>query len=73
MHYVYGNAPIMRIARRFGMDIVASAGDANAHLDLPPASLKSVAGELVTDTFAWHDRALKSLVAAWKHRNYKER
>ena len=26
--------------------------DANAHLDLPPASLKSVAGELVTDTFA---------------------
>ena len=73
MHYVYGNAPIMRIARRFGMDIVASAGDANAHLDLPPASLKSVAAELVTDTFAWHDRALKSLVAAWKRRNDKER
>jgi GNAT superfamily N-acetyltransferase len=69
MHYVSGNAPIMRIARRFGMDIVAAgAGDADAHLDLPPASLASVAGELVTDTFAWHDRALKSLVAAWKHR-----
>jgi GNAT superfamily N-acetyltransferase len=69
MHYVYGNAPIMRIARRFGMDIVAAgAGDADAHLDLPPASLTSMAEELATDTFAWHDHALKRLVAAWKQR-----
>jgi len=53
------------------MDIVAAgAGDADAHLDLQPASLGSGAGELVTDTFAWHDRALKSLVAAWKHRRH---
>ncbi len=71
MHYVSGNAPIMRIARRFGMDIVAAgAGATDAHLDLPPASPASVAGELVTDTFAWHDRALKALVAAWKHRRH---
>ena len=73
MHYVSENAAIMRIARRFGMDIVARAGDAYAHLDLPPASLASIVGELVTDTFAWHNRALKSLVAAFKHRRHAEK
>ena len=40
MHFLWSNAPIMRIARRFRMNVVASAGDATASLDLP-------AGELV--------------------------
>ena len=72
MHYVSGNAPIMRIARRFDMDIVAGACDADAHLNLPPASPASLAGELMTDTFALCDRTLKALVAAWiRHRGSK--
>jgi len=35
MHFLWSNAPIMRIARRFRMNVVASAGDATAKLDLP--------------------------------------
>jgi RimJ/RimL family protein N-acetyltransferase len=58
MHFLSENAPIMRIARRFGMHIVARAGEADAHLRLPPASLASIAGELMTDAFSvyfWSD------------------
>ena len=39
------NAPIMRIAQRFGMRIVARGGEARAHLQLQPASLSSIAVE----------------------------
>ena len=39
------NAPIMRIARRFGMRIVAGGGEARAHLNLQPALLSSIAVE----------------------------
>ena len=39
MHFLPGNAPIMRIARRFGMDIVTVAGESRAHLELPLASV----------------------------------
>ena len=51
MHFLSENAPIMRIARRFGMHIVARGVEADAHLKLPPASPASIAGELMTDTF----------------------
>ena len=40
------NAPVMRIARRFGMRIVAGGGEARAHLKLQPASLSSIAVEV---------------------------
>ena len=69
MHYLSANAPIMHIAQKFGMDIVTRAGSARAHLELPPASLASIAAELVTDSLALYDRALKALVAAWKQRS----
>ena len=49
MHFLSENAPIMRIARKFGMHIVARGVEADAHLKLPPASLASIAGELMTD------------------------
>jgi hypothetical protein len=42
MHFLSGNAPIMSIARRFGMDIVTAAGESRAHLELPPPSLPSL-------------------------------
>jgi GNAT superfamily N-acetyltransferase len=66
MHFLWSNAPILRIARRFRMSIVGHAGDVNARLELPPASLASLAGELVTDTFALYDRTQQKWVAAWK-------
>lgn len=45
MHCLWGNAPIMRIAQKFRMKIVASAGEADAHLELQPASPPSIAVE----------------------------
>jgi GNAT superfamily N-acetyltransferase len=66
MHFLTENEPIMRMARRFRMDIVARAGEADAHLALPPASLVSIAGEFVTETFARCDSALRTLVTSWK-------
>jgi GNAT superfamily N-acetyltransferase len=63
MHFLAGNEPIMRIARRFGMDIVTRADEADAHLQLPPASLVSIAGEFVTDSLTLCGRALKALAA----------
>lgn len=73
MHFLWENAPIMRIAQRFGMAIVARASEADAHLKLPPASLASIIGEFVTDALALCDRALKALVAASKHQRRPRR
>jgi GNAT superfamily N-acetyltransferase len=66
MHCLKENAPIMRIAQRFGMDIVTDIGDADAHLELPAASPASITGEFITDKFALYDYALKAHVAGWK-------
>jgi len=45
MHFLSDNAPIMRIAQRFRMDIVAGYGNASAHLDLRPGSQATIAVE----------------------------
>ncbi len=66
MHCLRENAAIVRIAQRFGMRIVMEQGDADAHLELPPASAQSIAGEFVTDRLALYDYALKSHVATWR-------
>ena len=39
MHCQSGNAPIIRIAQRFGMNIIASGGDAYAQLNLQRAPM----------------------------------
>jgi len=65
MYCLKENGPIMRIATRFGMDIVTDAGDADAHLELPMASAASITGEIVMDRFALYDYALKAHVATW--------
>ena len=69
MHCLTENVPIMRIARKFGMDTVTSIGDTDAHLELPAASPASIAGEFVTDRLALYDHALKVHAAAWKRVN----
>jgi GNAT superfamily N-acetyltransferase len=69
MHCLRENAAIVHIAKKFDMRIVVEEGEADAHLDLPPASAGSIAGELVTDRLALYDYALKSQVATWKSVN----
>ena len=69
MHCLTENAPVMRIARRYGMDVVTDFGDADAHLALPRATAASIIGEFVTDRFALYDHALKAHTAAWRRIN----
>ncbi len=64
MHFLRSNAPIMRIARRFRMRIVANAYEADAQLDLGPASIASIAGEFVMDASPLYDRVWTACVAA---------
>jgi RimJ/RimL family protein N-acetyltransferase len=59
MHCLAENGPIMHMARKFGMEIVLDTGDADAHLELPPASAASIAGEFETNRFALFDHARK--------------
>ena len=66
MHCLAENAAMMQIARRAGMDVVVDMGEVDAHLELPPASPASIAGEFVTDRLALYDYALKANVAAWR-------
>jgi GNAT superfamily N-acetyltransferase len=41
MHFLSGNTPIMRIARKFGMEIVPGATDTDAYLKLQPTLLET--------------------------------
>ena len=50
MHFLAGNAPIMRIAQKFGMDIFACAGSADAYLRLIPGFLPSRSQPAPTNT-----------------------
>jgi GNAT superfamily N-acetyltransferase len=69
MHCLAENAAMMHIAQRAGMEVVVGLGEADAHLELPPASPASIAGEFVTDRLALYDYALKANVAAWRSIN----
>jgi GNAT superfamily N-acetyltransferase len=44
MRFLRDNAPIMRIARKFGMNIAARGGDADAYLELQPKSAPPALG-----------------------------
>jgi GNAT superfamily N-acetyltransferase len=44
MRFLRDNAPIMRIARKFGMNIAARAGDADAYLELQTESIPRALG-----------------------------
>lgn len=50
MHCRSGNVPIIRIARKFGMDIVVGSGDADAYLELQVASLAASGARETQDT-----------------------
>jgi GNAT superfamily N-acetyltransferase len=59
MHCLAENAVIMRIAKRTGMRIVTSSGEADAYLKLSPADLGSASAEMLQDNVALFDYLLK--------------
>jgi len=65
MHFLWSNTPILRIARRFRMNMVGRAGEVDARLELPPPSVASRTGEYVTEAVSLYDRAQKALAAIW--------
>jgi RimJ/RimL family protein N-acetyltransferase len=69
MHCLAENATMIRLARRAGMDVVVQAGDADAHVALPPATPLSVTSEMLADRVALFDYALKSNVETWRRVN----
>jgi len=59
MHCLTQNKAMMRIARRAGMHISASFGEADAHLTLPPADSASLVAEAMHQQIGLFDYALK--------------
>lgn len=68
MRCLRGDASIMRIARRFGMDVVRGNRDADARLDLPPGTLASFGAEVAAEALAACNSARRRLAAAWRRR-----
>ncbi len=60
MHCLSENAAMMHLARKRGMRIVAASGEADAHLELSPASPSSITGALLAERAGLFDYALKS-------------
>jgi len=64
MHCLTENTAMMHIARKSGMKIVAGGGEADAHLELPPLDVATVANELLQEQVALFDYNLKAQVLA---------
>jgi hypothetical protein len=64
MHCLTENKAMMHIARKAGMSIVTEAGEAAAHLELPPADAATIAQELLQERVALYDIALKAQLKA---------
>jgi RimJ/RimL family protein N-acetyltransferase len=61
MHCLTENRPMMHIASKSGMQVVAAgAGEADAHLELLPPDAANVANELVQERVALWDIAMKA-------------
>ncbi len=60
MHCLSENAAMMHLARKQGMRIAVASGEADAHVELPPASPSSITGALLAERAGLFDYALKS-------------
>lgn len=60
MHCLTENGAMMHLARTQGMRIVAERGEADAHLELPPANPASIAQALFDERVGLFDYALKA-------------
>lgn len=63
-HCLRENTPLMRLARRHGMQIVAEGGEADGFIALPAPDASSLASELVAERVGRFDHALKSQTLA---------
>jgi GNAT superfamily N-acetyltransferase len=64
MHCLTENAAMMHIARKSGMKIVTGGGEADAHLQLPPLDVGTIATEFFQERLALFDYNLKAQVLA---------
>jgi hypothetical protein len=63
MHCLAQNGTVLHIARKAGMRIVYASGEAEARLELPPATTASYGLELVENQAALMDWAVKAALA----------
>jgi len=63
MHCLTQNKPMMRIARKAGMQISSSFGEANAFITLPPGDAASRVAEAMQEQIALFDYAMKRRMA----------
>ena len=54
------NAAMMHIARKSGMKIVTGRGAAEAHLQLPPPDVRTIAADFFQESLALFDASLKA-------------
>jgi len=64
MHCLTENAAMMHIARKSGMKIVAGGSEADAHLQLPPLDVGTIATEFFQERLALFDYNFKAHVLA---------
>ena len=68
LDFLAANAPILRMAQKFGMKIVSRGIEAYAQLEVPEPTAASVAEEWVADTVGRCDHGWKALIAKWTRR-----
>lgn len=71
-HCLRENAPLMRLARRHGMQVIVEGGEADGFIALPAPDASSLAAELLVERVGRLDhllksqsRALRQVTAAW--------
>ena len=66
MHCLRENAAMMHLARKQGMRVAVSAGEADAFLEIPRTDARSLAQGVMEEHVGLFDHALKTQVAAAK-------
>ena len=69
MQWLSHNTPMLRLAKRFGVVTALRGTETHGRLELPQPSVASRAWELLMETLAACDRALRAFVAGWRYRD----
>lgn len=59
MHCLRENAPMLKIARKYGMRLVTESGEVDAYLEMPPLDQSSLAEDLIREELGAFDLAVK--------------
>ncbi|MDT4872315.1 hypothetical protein D3C87_1717970 [compost metagenome] len=60
MNCLVENAPMLHLARKQGLQVAISSGEAEAFVRLPPRNLRSLASEAMAEQFGLIDHAHKA-------------